>query len=97
MKTATISEAKNGLSAFLKLVQKGETVLILDRDTPVAQLVPLEPFAEARDEALLKELERKGVLRRPRRSGASKLLLTPPPDVGGDVLAALLTEREDGR
>ncbi|WP_369294471.1 type II toxin-antitoxin system Phd/YefM family antitoxin, partial [Klebsiella pneumoniae] len=36
MEKATISELKNRLSAYLKKVRAGHTVLILDRDRPVA-------------------------------------------------------------
>jgi prevent-host-death family protein len=42
MKTASISEAKNRLSAYIDPVRRGETVQITDRGNPVARLVPLE-------------------------------------------------------
>lgn len=38
-----ISELKAKLSAYLSAVRRGTTVTILDRRTPVARLVPLEP------------------------------------------------------
>ena len=38
---ATISEVKNGLSAHLRRVRSGESVLILDRGTPIARIVPV--------------------------------------------------------
>ena len=41
MKTASISEAKNRLSAPIGLVRRGETVQITDRGNPVARRVPL--------------------------------------------------------
>ena len=47
MKTATISEVKNRLSAYLRAVRAGETVLILDRDQPVAR-AKLEELRTAR-------------------------------------------------
>lgn len=40
MKTATITEAKNGLSALIDRVRAGESILILDRGRPVARLEP---------------------------------------------------------
>ena len=45
MTTATIFEAKTNLSALLKKVQKGETVIITSgrKKTPVARLEPIEP------------------------------------------------------
>jgi prevent-host-death family protein len=41
MKTATISETKNQLSALLDRVRHGETILITDRSQPVARLEPV--------------------------------------------------------
>lgn len=38
--TANIATLKNNLSRFLKSVQAGEEVIVLDRDRPVARLVP---------------------------------------------------------
>ena len=38
MKTATISETKNGLSALLDRVRHGESILITDRNQPIARL-----------------------------------------------------------
>ena len=38
MKTATIPEAKNRLSALIDRVRHGETVIITDRGRPVARL-----------------------------------------------------------
>ena len=40
MKQATISELKAKLSAYLSEVRKGETVVVCDRKTPVARLIP---------------------------------------------------------
>ncbi len=40
MRTAKISELKAKLSAHIEYVKRGEEVLILDRNTPVARLVP---------------------------------------------------------
>ena len=99
MKTATISEAKNHLSELLVRVKRGETVLILDRDRPVARLEPVGRYEDADDGARLEELERRGVIRRPKRRPGKNLLATlpPAPQVKADVLAALLAERDEGR
>jgi len=40
MKRVMISELKAKLSAYLLEVRKGETVVVCDRKTPVARLVP---------------------------------------------------------
>ncbi len=99
MKTATISEAKNRLSEYLRAVKRGEQVLILDRRIPVARLVPVDPVGDFDEPARLAVLERTGVIRRARRKGVAKLLLQPPPKLprGMSVLEALLAERRRGR
>ena len=41
MKRARIAELKAHLSEYLRTVRRGETVTVLDRDTPVARIVPI--------------------------------------------------------
>ena len=67
MKSASISEAKNRLSAYIDRVRRGETVLITDRGRPVARLAPLEPGTKAHEHAQLDELARLGIVRLPAR------------------------------
>ncbi len=99
MRKASISEAKNRLSEYLALVRRGETILITDRNVPVAQIVPLAAGAGARDEERLRDLERRGVIRRAKlRAGAGFLKRLPSaPRAKGDLLAALLAERDEAR
>jgi len=40
MKQVRIAELKARLSEHLRAVQAGETIAVLDRNTPIAQLVP---------------------------------------------------------
>lgn len=42
MQRTSITEAKNNLSGLIDRVRKGETVLIFDRNRPVARLQPIE-------------------------------------------------------
>lgn len=97
MKRATITEAKNGLSALLDQVRAGETVLILDRGVPVARLEPAT--RDAAENGRLERLERAGLLRRAIRPLSVDMLTRPRPTPadGGSVLQALLEERRDGR
>jgi len=100
MRKATISETKNALSALVDRVRHGETVLITDRGRPVARL---EPVASAEDpgpdEGRIARLERAGIIRRARRGRLPEILSAPPPapEVGGDILRALLEERRSNR
>ena len=98
MKTASISSAKDRLSALIDLVRKGETVIITERDQPVAQLAPLPPHVRG-DSSRLADLERSGLVRRARMPATKGMLkrLPPAPRTKADVLAALLADREEGR
>lgn len=41
MKQVRIAELKARLSEYLRAVRSGESIAVLDRDTPVAQLIPV--------------------------------------------------------
>jgi prevent-host-death family protein len=41
MKQVRIAELKARLSEYLRIVRRGETIAVLDRETPVAQIVPI--------------------------------------------------------
>ena len=42
MKKAKVSELKARLSAYLAEVRGGDTVIVCDRKTPIAQLIPFD-------------------------------------------------------
>lgn len=97
MKTATITQAKNGLSALLDRVRAGESVLITDRGRPVARLEPATSL-DSGDGRLLR-LERAGIVR---PGSAAPPVATirrraPRPVGSASAVAALLDERRDGR
>ncbi len=94
---ATVSEVKNGLSAFLRRVKTGESVLVLDRKTPVACIVPVHQVGESRGtDARLARLEAAGIVAR-ERPGNPLEVVGQPLRAGANVLDALLEERRDGR
>jgi prevent-host-death family protein len=41
VKKVRIAELKSRLSEYLRAVRNGETIAVLDRETPVAQIVPV--------------------------------------------------------
>ena len=47
MKKAMVSELKTHLSSFLAEVRRGQSVVVCDRTTPIARLIPYEPDDEA--------------------------------------------------
>lgn len=90
-----ISELKNKLSAYLRKVRAGETVVVVDRDQPIARIERLEPAQDA--DARIVRLEAAGILRRPTRPLPRDFLSTKRPRAGESVLKALLDERAEGR
>lgn len=91
----TISEVKSRLSAYLKKVRAGETILILDRNQPVAKL---EPVAAKDDPAgRLEDLVRTGALRRATKPSSTKWLREKPPASRKDIVETLLEGRRGGR
>jgi antitoxin (DNA-binding transcriptional repressor) of toxin-antitoxin stability system len=93
-----IAELKNRLSYYLRRVQRGESILVCDRDRVIARIERVDPHAPGAesDTEWLDRLERRGVIRR----GTGKLSgqwLARRPAVGVDVVAALLRERDEGR
>lgn len=98
MKRATITEAKNGLSALIDQVKAGESVLITDRGVPVARLEPatLTVSSDA-DAGRLARLERAGLVR-PGTGDFRELLERPLAQTtdGSSVVALLLEDREAG-
>jgi prevent-host-death family protein len=97
VETVKITELKNRLSYYLRRVQRGEAVLVCDRDRVIARIERAGgPAAVPRsDSEWLDRLERRGVIRR----GAGKLSrrwLANRPRVKADLVAALLRDREEG-
>ena len=91
-----VAELKASLSAYLRRVRAGESVVVTDHGRPIAKLVPLS-IAEIDVDDRAAELERLGLV----RSGSGPLdasfwALPRPGDAEGRSLAILLAEREEG-
>jgi prevent-host-death family protein len=98
VKKASITEAKNNLSALIDSVKGGTPVLIVDRGRPVARLEPVNGVAGC-DEGRLARLVRDGIVR-PARGVMPKALVATKPPRGkrtASGVRALLDERRDGR
>lgn len=83
-KTVKVAELKARLSAYLRGVRRGHPVIVCDRETPIARLVPYA----AEDEPLMVRLP------------VRRLHEVPLPEPIGspvDSLAALLDERQPPR
>jgi prevent-host-death family protein len=78
MKSVGIADLKARLSQYLRFVRKGRTLMVLDRGTPVARIVPCVP----------EPIEVRRALRRVR-----DLVPPPPPAKPTDSVAVLLDDR----
>jgi antitoxin (DNA-binding transcriptional repressor) of toxin-antitoxin stability system len=86
MKQVGIAELKSKLSEFLRVVQGGESIAVLDRNRAVAHIVPI--------------LERPGLRIRKPASGSpkpNKVSLPKSTQQKVDVLELLLEERQSHR
>jgi antitoxin (DNA-binding transcriptional repressor) of toxin-antitoxin stability system len=95
MQKATISQLKNRLSEYLRKVRSGETILVMDRDEPVARIERIEPGATGYDR--IARLEAAGLVRRGSRPLDLAALRRPAPAPRASVVAALVEERREGR
>jgi prevent-host-death family protein len=87
MKTVRIAELKAHLSEHLRSVRQGRSLTVLDRDTPIARLVPYLPQTEML------------TIRRPSTRSPGLHGVQLPPALPGriDVVALLLEDRQSER
>jgi prevent-host-death family protein len=86
MKEVRIAELKSRLSEYLRAVRNGETISVLDRETPVAQIVPV------RDRVALRVHKPAPGAPRPNR-----VKLPKPLKLDVDIVDLLLAERQGHR
>lgn len=98
MKAVNIGELKNRLSHYLRIVRRGQAVLVRDRDRVIARIEPAGDTARAgtADAERLADLESRGIIRRSQGRLDTRLLARRP-KVKADVVAAVLREREETR
>ena len=99
MKSASVSDAKNGFSALLDEVRRGETVLITHRGRPVARIESCRASDGDAGESEA-ELVRRGIANPPRaRLDLVRFLTAPVPRLPEDVSASrlIVAEREGER
>ncbi len=85
MTQVKIAELKSHLSAYLKMVRLGDEVLVLDRETPIAKLIPI-PASRPPLQIIF--------AKRP-YADIRNVVLPPPPKKSFDPLKALEEERKD--
>ncbi len=99
-----ISEIKNRLSYYLRLVRGGQEVEILDRNTPLARMIHVSQADAGNHETpWVKEVESLGIVTPPKKKGFPPELLSAEQVISrhekgeAGVLKALLEERSTGR
>ena len=87
MKSVRIAELKARLSEHLRKVRQGQVLTVMDRDTPIARLIPCGSNAQAL------------TIRRPARTSPPlhRVPLPPPLKIEIDVVDLLLEERQAER
>ncbi len=90
MKSAAVTDIKNQLSHYLRLVARGETVTILDRGRPVARITRIEG-SDAEIDALVAA----GLARPPLAPLPKGFLTRVLPVPKESVQRALIQDRED--
>jgi prevent-host-death family protein len=86
MKRVRIADLKARLSEHLRAVRRGEPIIVLDRETPVAQIVPV------RDRSVLRVR-----LPAPGAPPPNRVPLPKPARLDVDVVQLLLEERLGSR
>lgn len=87
MTTVGIGRLKARLSAYLREVRRGGTVVVLDRSTPVARIVPYEEVGEGLSV----------LLPRPGTPPLREMPAFEPLDLDVDPVELLLEDRRGGR
>jgi prevent-host-death family protein len=87
MTNVRIADLKARLSEYLRRVRRGDVLTVLDRDTPIARIVPHG------DDRYHLTVRHPG----PAARAPHRVPLPPPLKVEVDVVALLLEERQGGR
>lgn len=95
MRSISVSDAKNKLSALLRAVREGHTISITDRGVVVARLVPPPPTRGVSPQAV--DLAQRGLLVLPGKQPSTDWLNARWPRLkrGASAVRALAEERDE--
>jgi len=93
MKSVNVAELKNRLSFYLSEVKAGEEIVVRDRNTPVARIVPLRDAHDSDDELLA--LAAQGKIRLGKGAIDESFWKLPAPRVPMKVLRQVVEEERD--
>jgi prevent-host-death family protein len=95
MSTQTVGsrELKVRLGTYLRRVRSGQRLVVTDRGQPVAELRPIEAGTDP--DAILAELEARGVVTRPTRKGLTPFTPVTLRGKGKTASQIVVEDRED--
>ena len=88
-----VTDLKNQLSHYLRLVKRGETIEVVERSVPIAQLTRVEEVPQ--EKALLSRLVSEGIISPASQPPNDRFLDLPPVPCKGDVVQTLIEDRND--
>ena len=86
-----IADLKSRLSEYLRKVRGGRPIVVLDRDRPIAQIIPYEEQGLPKPQPLRLRIPAAGT------PSPGKVALPPPLGIRVDVLELLREERQGDR
>jgi len=92
MKRVAVTDLKNRLSEYLRLVKRGETIEILEHAVPIARIEAVRP-ADHRASDALDRLVREGLARAPEKRMTRSFWSFAPVPCSGDASGAVIEER----
>jgi prevent-host-death family protein len=95
MRSVNIAELKNRLSQYLNEVRSGTEIVVRDRNTPIARILPIEKGGS--DDETLQALAGRGKLRLGGQPVGGDFWKLPAPRVSASALRrAVDLERDEG-
>lgn len=92
MRRVTVTQLKNQLSRYLRMVKQGETLEVVERAVPIARMEGIERDGSGRD-SHLNRLLRDGIVTGASRSASKDWLKKPPLGSKVDPVKVMVEER----
>ena len=94
MRRVSVTELKNRLSHYLRLVKKGEAIEVVERGLPIAVIG--RAMTPRNSSEVLERLVRAGIVTPPKEKlDVEAFLRHPPVPCSGDAVQALIDSRGD--
>jgi len=94
MHQVPVTDLKNRLSEFLRLVKHGETLEVMERNVAIARIEAVVPGTDS-SASRFQQLVREGVITQPKHRLEPEFFSFPPVPCKESVVQALLEERDE--